>query len=240
MQKPKISLIIPAYNEEKYIKPALEAALRNGAESFHEILVVDNNSSDRTFEIASSIPRVRVVKERQKGLTRARQRGFLEAKGNILAYIDADTLMPEGWAPNIKKEFAADQNLACLSGPYTYYDVPLWQGWLIGLYWHFMALPSYWAVGYMTVGGNFAIKKEVVEKMGGFDTTIEFYGEDTNIARRASAHGKVKFSPAHVMPTSGRRFHNQGLIWTGIVYMINFLSEVVRKKPATRSYEDFR
>jgi glycosyltransferase involved in cell wall biosynthesis len=240
MSKPKISLIIPAFNEEKYIRQTLEAALRHGHKHFHEIIVVDNNSSDKTAEIAGALPGIRIVKEPNKGLTKARQRGFIEASGDILAYIDADTLMPPKWAETILEQFANEESLVCLSGPYTYYDVPSWQRSLVWLYWRLVALPSYWAVGYMTVGGNFAIKKEVVNKMGGFDTTIEFYGEDTDIARRASKHGKVKFSPSHVMPTSGRRFHNQGFMRTGVIYMLNFLSEVVRKRPATSRYEDYR
>src|SRR3989344_4158485 len=227
MSKLKISLIIPAHNEEKHILPTLETAILNSAGKLFEIIVVDNASTDKTAESASSFPEVRIVKEQNKGLTHARQRGFIESKGEILAFIDADTLMPPSWVDNIEREFLEDENLACLSGPYIYYDVPAWQKILVWLYWRLIALPSYFVIGYMTVGGNFAIKKEVVHKMGGFDTSISFYG-------------KVKFSITHTMHTSGRRFYNQGFLNTALKYMVNFASEVVRKKPATKKYQDFR
>ena len=92
----------------------------------------------------------------------------------------------------------------------------------------------------MVVGGNFAIRKSVLEKMKGFDTTIEFYGEDTNIARRAHAFGKVKFSLKFPMGTSGRRFGGQGLAKTSLLYMANYVSEAFFHKPTTREYTDIR
>ena len=103
-----------------------------------------------------------------------------------------------------------------------------------------MAFPAYVAVGYMAIGVNFAIKKDTLEKMGGFDTSITFYGEDTNIARRAHKHGKVKFSTSFGMPTSGRRLSHYGIIKTSFIYMTNFLSEIVFQKPATIQYKDIR
>ena len=91
----KISLIIPAHNEEKYIADCLEHVIKNSNGKFFEIIVVNNVSSDKTEEIALKFPGVRVVHEHNKGLTHARQRGYIEAKGDILAYIDADTRMPK-------------------------------------------------------------------------------------------------------------------------------------------------
>ncbi|MDB5194466.1 MAG: putative glycosyltransferase, partial [Parcubacteria group bacterium] len=96
MQDLKISLIVPAYNEEKSIELCLEHAISNSNGDLYEILVIDNASTDKTALIAASIRGVRVVREEKKGLTRARQRGYIEAKGNILAFIDADTEMPKG------------------------------------------------------------------------------------------------------------------------------------------------
>lgn len=239
-EEPALSLIIPAYNEEKYIGACLESAIKNSGGKFREIIVVDNQSSDRTSEIAKSFPEVRVVKEEKKGVMRARQRGYQEASGNILAYIDADTKVPEGWVENVIDKFKGNSGLACLSGPYIYYDIPRWQKILVKFYWYFLALPLYFVVRYMVVAGNFAIKKDVLDKMGGFDTNIEFYGDDTDIARRASKFGKVKFSPGFVMSTSGRRLSGQGLIKTFLLYGSNFFSEVVAHRPLTKKYTDIR
>src|SRR3989344_5716630 len=131
MQKLSVSLIIPAYNEEKYIGACLDYVFKNFGGAFFEIIVVDNASRDRTREIAQHFPHVKIAYEERKGLTRARQRGFEEARGDILAYIDADTRMPAGWAETIAKEFERDKNLASLSGPYVYYDIPAWKQFLV-------------------------------------------------------------------------------------------------------------
>jgi len=238
---PTISLVIPAYNEEKYIGDCLLYALKNGNGKFLEIIVIDNASTDNTKEVAERFEGVRVVREDKKGLTAARQRGFLEAKGDVLAFVDADTQMPESWATRVATEFTTADNLACLSGPYVYHDTSRLQRFVAKwFYWRLLAMPMYFFLGYMAVGGNFAIKRNVIERMGGFDTSIEFYGEDTNIARRAHEFGKVKFTLSLAMPTSGRRMASQGVIKTATIYVLNFLSEVTLKRPATREYTDIR
>ncbi len=239
MQNPKVSLVIPAYNEEKYLGACLDHSIKNSAGDFFEIIVVDNASTDRTSEIAESYPGVRVVWEPRKGLTRARQRGFLEASGDIIAYVDADTKMPAGWYDKVINEFQNDPGLGCLSGPYIYFDLPRWQQLILKLYWY-STLPMYFILGYLVVGGNFAIRKDVLEKMRGFDTSIEFYGEDTNIARRAQKFGKVKFSLAFAINSSGRRLSQQGLPTMAGLYVFNFFSEVLTHRPFTKKYIDVR
>lgn len=240
MKDLKISLVIPAYNEGKYIGDCLDHAIKSSRGRFFEIIVIDNASTDNTKEEAEKRPGVRVVREERKGLTRARERGFVEAKGDILAYNDADTRMPEHWFDAVQDEFKKDPKIAVLSGPYIYHDIPLWQQFLVKVYWYVLAMPIYWVIGYMTVGGNFAIKKTALEKMGGFDTNIEFYGEDTDIARRASKVGKSKFKPNLYMYTSGRRISGQGVFSTATVYMINYLWVALFKKPKTQEYKDIR
>ena len=76
--------------------------------------------------------------------------------------------------------------------------------------------------------------------MHGFDTSIAFYGEDTNIARRAHVFGKVKFMPSFIMETSGRRLAGQGAFYTAVIYITNFLSEVLLHKPVSKGYQDIR
>jgi len=239
-QKLKISLVIPAYNESKYIRACLEHVLKNSHGLLSEIIVVDNASTDNTAQIAAQFSEVKVVREEKKGLPFARQRGWLMATGDVLAYIDADTHMPTGWCSTITREFSKDKTLACLSGPYSYYDLPSWQQLLIRGYWLILARPMYFFTKYMAVGGNFAISRYALEKMQGFDTSIDFYGEDTDIARRASRFGHVKFKFDFIMPTSGRRLSGQGVLKTMILYIFNFFTEVLFKRPVTKKYIDIR
>ena len=236
---PTISLVIPAYNEEDYLPACLDAVMRNVAGKVHEIIVVDNNSTDGTKQVVERYPGVTYVFEPHKGITRARQRGLLSATGDIVAYVDADTRPPPGWIDQIVQNFAADASLACLSGPYSFYDLSGLRD-RISTGWFVTARPLYALTGYMMVGGNFAIPRETLHRMGGFDDSIEFYGEDADIAKRAKKYGKVLFSPSFVMPTSGRRLKKQGLLKMAGLYFVNYLSIVVRGKPATQGYQDVR
>eukprot|EP01042_Synura_sphagnicola_P011462 gene11462-14640_t len=84
--RPTISLIIPAYKQEDLLPACLDAVMENLAGKAHEIIVVDNNSTDRTKEIVARYPAVTYVFEPEKGITRARQCGYRAASGEILAY----------------------------------------------------------------------------------------------------------------------------------------------------------
>lgn len=239
VHKPTISLIIPAYNEEQYLPACLDAVMANVAGKALEIIVVDNNSNDGTRAVIERYPAVTYVFEPRKGITRARQRGLLASKGDILAYVDADTHPPAGWIEQIWEQFGKRKDLACLSGPYSFYDLSGVRN-AISTAWFIAARPLYWMTGYMMVGGNFAIRRDALEKMGGFDATIEFYGEDVDIGKRAKMQGRVLFSPRFVMPTSGRRMKKQGFAKIAALYFANYFSVVFRGKPATSGYEDIR
>ena len=90
-KKPVISVIIPAHNEEKYIGQAIESIKGQDFSLPYEIIVVDNASEDKTSEIAERLS-VKVVRESKLGLTWARERGYKESQGEILAYLDADSI----------------------------------------------------------------------------------------------------------------------------------------------------
>lgn len=235
-----ISVVIPAYNEEKCIGACLQSLLQNAPNAFLEIIVIDNASTDRTAEIARTFPNVRVVPEPRKGLTQARQRGLLEAQGTHIAYLDADTRLAPSWLTTVRKNFAAEPYLVALSGPYIYDDLPGWQRALVWTYWVFLAIPASWITGYVLVGGNFIARKDSLLKIGGFDTTIAFYGEDTNIARRLHHIGTIRFDGKFLIFTSGRRIMKEGLLKTAWIYVLNYLSEVILKKPITGTYTDIR
>jgi glycosyltransferase involved in cell wall biosynthesis len=237
--RPAISLIIPAYNEEAYLPACLDAVMRNVAGKAIEIIVVDNNSTDGTKAVIERYPAVTYVFEPRKGITRARQCGFLASSGGVLAYVDADTRPPPDWIEQIWEQFGKNENLACLSGPYSFYDLSGFRN-KVSTAWFVAAKPFYAIIGYIMVGGNFAIRRDVLENMGGFDSSIEFYGEDVDIAKRARKQGQVLFSADFVMPTSARRMAKQGFLKTAGIYFINYFSVVFSGKPATTAYEDVR
>ena len=235
-----ISLIVPAHNEEKYIWTCLEHILRHADGHIHEIIVIDNASTDDTKKIAEQYPGVRVITEHTKWLTHARQRWYKEATGDVLAFVDADTRMPKWWAKLLKQHFESSNDIWFVSWPYHYYDLPWYKQIGNRLYRRLLWYPSYLLIWYLWVGGNFAIKKSVLDTIDWFDTKIVFYGEDTDIARRAAKCSTTKFTLRLVMPTSARRFVWEGMLKTAYTYITNFLSQVLFHKSATKTYKDFR
>lgn len=243
----KISFIIPAYNEESYIKLCLESVKKeiNRIAADAEIIVVNNASTDNTREIIKSFDGVRIVDESRKGLVWARMAGYLASKGELLANIDADTIMPEGWLTKVLSEFEKNPNLLALSGPYIYYDLP---------FVHRVTTKFWYIVGFifdnlnyifthkksMLQGGNFILRREALDKIGGFDTSIKFYGEDIDIGRRISEIGDLKWTFDLPMKTSGRRIRVNGVLKTGFTYAMNFLWITFKKKPFTEDYNDIR
>jgi len=93
---------------------------------------------------------------------------------------------------------------------------------------------------YIVTGGNFVAKKSALLEMGGFDRSIEFYGEDTDNARRLRKVGKIKFLNDFEMKASARRLNGEGVIQTGSRYLLNYLSIIITKKPALKKYSDIR
>jgi len=244
----KLAFVIPAYNEEALIGKCLESVVRevkrSGADA--EIIVVNNASTDRTGEIARSFPEVRVVDEPKKGLVNARDAGFAASEGfDLVANIDSDTIVPEGWLDTVLSEFGKDPRLVCLSGPYVYYDMSPFNRFLVGgfyglTYLIYILNRFVLRVGSVVQGGNFVFKRAAWAAVGGYDRSIEFFGEDTDVAVRLSKVGAVKWTFALKMKTSGRRLEKEGVFKTAGTYTLNFFWVTFRGKPATKDYTDIR
>ena len=242
-----ISFVVPAYNEEALIASCLVAIqaeiARTGCPA--EIVVVDNNSTDGTRRIASSIPGVVIVDEPQRGLVQARRAGCLAAKGELIANIDADTMLTEGWLRRALEEFSRSPDLVALSGPCIYYDLPRSAQFVTRVFYR-IAFATYLLVrfvlgaGSMIQGGNFIVSKSALDAAGGFNSEFCFYGEDTDLARRLSKVGPVKFSLGLPALSSGRRFVAEGLIRAGVRYAVNYLWTIFFKHPFTLTWLDIR
>ena len=245
--RPQVSFVVPAFNEEVLLPACLDAIrseiARTGCRA--EILVVNNASTDRTVEVAEAIPGVTVVHEPVKGLVSARRCGFEAARGVLIANIDADTLVPPFWLDRVLESFAADPKLVALSGPYDYYDVPLHIRAFSRAF-YMMGFCTYafnkhvLGVGSMVQGGNFIVLRDALAEAGGFSDTFQFYGEDTDIARRMNRVGNVMFTWKLMAKASGRRLRGDGVVMTGIRYSTNYLWATFFRKPFTDAWHDYR
>jgi GT2 family glycosyltransferase len=92
----------------------------------------------------------------------------------------------------------------------------------------------------MLQGGNFIVRRDMMEKIGGYDTTIEFYGEDTDIGRRMAKVGRVKFTFKLPMYSSGRRLAKEGVFTMAFRYSLNHVWIIFFKKPYTKEHVDIR
>ena len=104
-RRPTISVVIPALDEERIIARCLEA-LSSQIDPADEIIVVDNGSHDATVQIAARFSGVRIVHEPRRGIGHARSSGFDAARGDIIARIDADSLVRPDWVEAIRTIFA--------------------------------------------------------------------------------------------------------------------------------------
>ena len=233
----KISFIIPAYNEEKYISRCLESVILEAKRSSfdYEVIVVNNASSDKTKEVALSFSEVIVVDEPRKGISNARQAGLSASRGDLIVNFDADSLMPQGWSREIGEIFK-DNSVVALSGPCIYHESSAAVNMLIRAYYFFAFLihivnQDILKIGAVLQGGNSVLRRSALEKIGGYDTSIKFYGEDTDIAKRMSRVGRVKFDLFFTMKTSSRRFEKEGLVRIGWNYLVNYLWVIIFSRP---------
>lgn len=232
-----ISFIIPCYNEEEHIKACIRSIRKIVWYVPYEIIVVDNNCTDRTAEIAEE-ESVRVIKEIRKGVVFARQAGYEAARGWLIANIDADSEITENWIWEALSSLSKDDVVA-VTGPLRYKDSSFTLNLMVKLY-YLLAKFSNDHIGVFLQGGNCIIKKSALDKVGGYDTNIAFYGEDTMTAKRIQHLGKIVFNSYMITETSPRRLEEQGVIKTTWLYLTNYFSVTFKNKSTTNDYKDFR
>jgi glycosyltransferase involved in cell wall biosynthesis len=206
--KTKISVVIPAFNEELRIATCLNKILAQIEKPF-EIIVVDNNSTDKTARIAKKMG-AKVVKESVQGRRAARDAGFNAATGDIIARIDADTLIPPDWTRKIREHFEKDEKLMGVSGSAHYYDFPemlQYKNWIIPGASQFV---KFFRRHDGLFGFNLALRKSVWEKIKGEicldDDKIH---EDTDLAIHIAKYGKVLLDKTILVETSLRQLQRK-------------------------------
>jgi glycosyltransferase involved in cell wall biosynthesis len=205
-----LSVIVPAYNEEKLLPQtlnAIHAALADIGES--ELIVVDNESTDRTREIAEAHGAL-IVSETVHNISAVRNAGSKAAAGDVFVFIDADTVVRPGLFENIVTAMSDPQ---CFGGSVAVeYEGPYTRFWMTA----FMRL---WVVlGRLTKMRQGALqfcRAEIFRELGGYDETI-YVGEDIEFHWRldklARARGGfTSFVTEPKVITSSRRWNRMGL-----------------------------
>ncbi len=229
-KKIDITVVVPAYNEEKFLPSCLEALKNQKFSGNYEIIVVDNNSTDKTFQIAKNFG-VRALKQEKSGIAWARQKGFEEAKGSIIASTDSDTLTPQNWLEEINQLFIKNPRAIGFSGGIILFGShnfkAIFANMMIPLSRFFSRI---FTKNAFFSGANFAIRKSAFKAIGGFNTKLKV-GEDVDLALRAKKQGKIIFKSNICVQTSARRYEKSKISQLFRVYILNFSWFAFFKKP---------
>ena len=210
----KVSVVIPVYNEEKYIKNCLDSLMIQ-SEKPDEIIVVDNNCTDSTINIVKKYKNIKVIKESKQGIIAARNAGFDHAQGDIILRCDADTILPVKWVKNIKQHFLEDKSIIAMSMPILIHDIPGGNKSLFPFY-LYMFIPRIIMGLYPLLGPGYAVKKSAWEKIKNelcLDDNIVH--EDIDLSFHIKKLGKIYHDKKTIVLTSGRRLKYNPLSFFG-------------------------
>jgi glycosyltransferase involved in cell wall biosynthesis len=175
--------------------------------------VVDNNSTDKTAGIAKEYG-AKVIVSHEKGVGAARQTGFMEARGKIIATTDADNILPKNWLSHIAGEFEKHKNMVAFGGLFRLYSGPLSARIAVryGVYPTFQ-VDKVFSKNWSLIGQNMAVRQGAFKKVGGFKHVQ--IGEDADLSHRLAEIGDVKLDPNFLVYASGRRAKHG--LWYGIL-----------------------
>lgn len=117
--QPEVSVVIPAYNEEKDILQTLQSISANSTPRSVEIIVVNNNSKDNTEALVRASG-VTCVNEYVQGITAARNAGLAAASGKYILNADADTLYPPDWIEEMIAPLASNEGICITYGRFSF------------------------------------------------------------------------------------------------------------------------
>lgn len=184
----KISVVVPAFNEEKNILSCLRA-IYSQRRLPEEVIVVDNNSTDNTSALVhKNFPAVRVVLEREQGIAAARDAGFRVATGDVVARTDADSLAPPCWIAEIERFFTEHPGVVAASGPIRFIEFP----WSIGSFFEtslYLLFCRFFFGKNVLVGPNMAVRRGAWERI--VPCRSNNYHEDVDLALHLSKVGLV-------------------------------------------------
>ncbi len=234
--QPYFSIIIPTYNEEKYIGRALKSIKEQSFKNY-EVIIVDSYSNDNTVDIAKSFG-CKVIIDKKKGVGLARHIGALHAKGKFLYFTDADVKLGKNLLLNYYNALK-DNNYIAATGPL----VPLEKSNIL-MKFGFKIVSNYFIRLSLflnkpsLIGSNFVVRRDIYFKAGGFNTKYKTY-EDFDLAIRIGRLGKVLYLKSAVVATSTRRVKEWGIAKFAYFHISNMIRYSITKKPH-ESYEPIR
>ncbi len=201
-ENPKVSVIIPVYNGEKMLSACLDSLVAlDFSKDAMEIIVVDNNSTDRTKEIINRYP-VKYVFELKRGRGSARNSGIRASSGEFIAFTDSDCVVDKNWLKELIKGFDSEDIVAC-GGKISAFKT---DNWLEKYAESRALLGQEEAINCdlisdlpRVVTANAIFRRDMLEKLENFDENL-ITSEDTDIGWRITFSGlRMKYAPDAVI-----------------------------------------
>lgn len=214
----RFTVVVPAFNEAAFIGRTLDSLRHQDFAGGVEVIVVDNNSTDGTAEIAKAYG-ARVLVEPRPGVCWARQRGTAAASGELVLSTDADTVHPTDWLSRIDAQFRARDDCVAVAGPCRFAAAPLWARLYPMVLFGLVAIVCHLTtrVVYATAT-NIAFRRSAFT---GYDTTLTQGGDELGLLRRLRPHGRIVFDRTNVVTTSSRRLQ-RGLFYNVFVTLVYY------------------
>ncbi len=199
---PKVSIVIPARNEEKFIAECLKTLKAQTYKGPIEIIVVDNNSSDATQHLAKEAG-VIVAFEPRPGVVFARETGTRLAKGEYIIQTDADSTFPANWLEQIMNEFEKNPKAVAVAGSFVFDDGPWWGSGITFVIFGIIDT-MYRTTGRVVYlpGSNAAFRKDAWH---GYNMKYDQGGDESALLKQLRSEGDIIFLRHNTISTSARR-----------------------------------
>jgi glycosyltransferase involved in cell wall biosynthesis len=198
---PDFSVVVPTYNEAFYLESTLQSVRDQDFRGSVELIVVDNNSTDATAQIARDYADLVLYYTDMQGASAARQRGAERSRGKYLAFLDAGTVL----SPNLLSEAVCSLQAGYVGGraPIRIADDSFGARWMEGIAngWHRFVGPTFIPFLYCV--------REVFVRAGGWDLQCA-RAEEVRLQQRMRRLGRLAWNARGQTTTDGRRYRDDG------------------------------
>lgn len=234
-----VAVVVCTFNRAELLKVCLESLASQTLDKDKlEVIVVDNNSTDNTEEVAKAFiekyPNFRYIMEPKQGLSHARNRGYKETNAEYVAYIDDDAKADKQWTENILNFISRYPDIVAFGGPYNSFSLAKLPAW-------YKESHGIWSLGdeerptsdYERLKGtNMIYKRSILLDLRGFNTSIGMsghilsYGEETNLLMKIKKRNLPIFYVPNIVVQHLIASYKMSLRWMLKSHFMNGFSDL--------------